>query len=263
MNVTGAEYSQKSINIPSAPMTGIVVIYKSHCNCMCRMLRHNPKQSHRCEERCATFSSTPPVALASWRKLSVILITNKTIAATKTQRRLWLHNHTLWAQRQVNPTSHPVTVTISEQADNDKVFFFFAYMDHNCWCHRGRESTEWKNKPLTSLMVPGYDLGGDRYISEPVDIKVCADEMKAQLTEWCEANFALAQPACWSHTHTQIYAATPLPLQRQSSIAICQGYRGLGKPATQYASQHKKKKNTNVSQGQINILLNQAVRGLN
>lgn len=30
MNATGAEYSRKSINIPPAQMTGIVVIYKSH-----------------------------------------------------------------------------------------------------------------------------------------------------------------------------------------------------------------------------------------
>ncbi len=30
MNATGAEYSQKSINIPLAPMTGIVLIYECY-----------------------------------------------------------------------------------------------------------------------------------------------------------------------------------------------------------------------------------------
>lgn len=69
-------------------------------------------------------------------------------------------------------------------------------MGDNCWCHRDRESTEWKHKPLTSVMMQGHDLGGDEYMSEPVDIKGCLDEMKAQSTEWCEANFAQTWPAC-------------------------------------------------------------------
>lgn len=39
-------------------------------------------------------------------------------------------------------------------------------------------------------MTQGCDLGGDGYASKPVDIKACLDEMKAQSTERCEANFA-------------------------------------------------------------------------
>lgn len=143
---------------------------------MCRMLRHNPKQSNRC----ATFFSS------SSTMQTMILITNKTIDASKMERRRWLHNQALWGWRQLNPKSCSVIVntfnSMSEQAGNDK---FFKCRDDSCWCNRDRESTEWKHKPLTSLMMWSYDLGGDRYIREPVNIKVCLDEMKAQWTEWC------------------------------------------------------------------------------
>lgn len=86
---------------------------------MCRMLRHNPKQSHTITQMHNFFPAPAPC-----RKSNMILITNKTIAASKMERRQWLHNQALWVWRQVNPKSRSGIVndfnTISEQAGNDK-----------------------------------------------------------------------------------------------------------------------------------------------
>ena len=42
-----------------------------------------------------------PSAPAPCRKLNMILITNKTIAASEMERRRWLHNQVLWVHRQL------------------------------------------------------------------------------------------------------------------------------------------------------------------
>lgn len=122
MNATGAEYSRKSINTPPAPMTGIVVIYKSYpaeCAECCVTIPNN-----RTDARNPSATFFPAQAR---RKLNMILITYKTIAASKTGRRQWLHNQELSCGDNKIPTLILNDFnTISDQAGNDKFFYMAA-----------------------------------------------------------------------------------------------------------------------------------------
>lgn len=73
-------------------------------------------------------------------------------------------------------------------------------------------------------------MGGGRYRTELVGIKVSTDELEAQSTEWCETNLA---PASSLHTHMDYHSH----FRGKAALPFVKGI--VDKPATLYASQHK------------------------